>query len=912
MALDDLRPEDWERVDRELDRLLDLPEADHADALDALGREDPRLREALERILQSEDSPLDRPAVEAAAELVDSETGRRKDPALGTLIGPYRITERLGAGGMGVVYLADRDDEQFRQRVALKLVRGTVGDATAIQRFLAERQILAELDHPNIARLLDGGVSEGGQPYLAMEYVEGVPLAEYCEQGRLDVKARLALFLDVCEAVDAAHRSLVVHRDLKSGNILVDTAGQVKVLDFGIAKWLDAERAGEFGSMTIADIAPFTPECSAPEQLQGGVVTTATDVYGLGVLLYRLLTDKPPFDLEGAALTERVRRLTEETPLPPSEVAPVDRRRAVKGDLDHIVGMAMRKEADRRYASARELREDVKRHLDGHPVTAAPDSGRYRFGKFVRRNAVTVIAGSITVLALLAGLVGATWQANIAAAERVVAERQAEKSARLAESLVRVFEDSNPYGGGSGKVPTALEILDANVDRMRTEFADDPELRAEILLMMARAYKGMGHMEPVEGLLAESQALTDSIFGAGSLESAEVRWSRVGMLRRRGAAAEAAALMPEVLAGFERHLPSDSPDLIPVYETAGHLAKESGDLAVADSIGQMVLELRLLHYGDDDPVLATSYTHQAIILDQLDKDEEAVGLYRKAIDILERHPDQKHNLAATLGNYAILLQGMGELEKAAEAQGASIDLTREIGMESGDVLANHLNTLGSILNDLGRYEESIPVLREAARLNEEAGGRAGIRWIAVSLTLGTALTYSGDLEEARTWLAAGTEGMEALVGTGHLYYGVALSYRAVCDVHAGRNVEGQGDLEKALALLRPALPTRARNTVNVLTYLGELALTGGEDLPASTYLEEGAALARRELPLRDPYRGRALSGLGEFYRSGGRKGEALVFLGEAAEMLESVRGADDPWARTALKRLEQARLLPDR
>lgn len=902
MALEGFSTEEWQRVDAELDRLLDLPVAEREAELLALAERDPRAATAVREILTGPESPLDRPAVEAMAELVHSSAGQGQDPALGTRIGPYVIREQLGVGGMGVVYLAERVDEHFEQRVALKIVREGARGEGVHRRFLAERQILAELEHPHIARLLDGGVSADGRPYLAMEYVEGVPLDVYCEREELDVPARLRLFLDVCAAVDLAHRNLVVHRDLKAGNILVDGEGTVKVLDFGIAKWLDEERAAQFGALTLNTPAPLTPNCSAPEQLQGGAITTATDVYALGALLFRLLSGEHPFEFGGMALTERIQLVTEKDVRLPSEVAAPARARILRGDLDRIVTKALRKTPARRYEGARELAEDVERYLEGRPVLAMPDSLRYRLGKFARRNRTAVVLSVVAVLALVGGLVAATRQARIAEHERTVAVRQEARARRISESLVQIFEDSNPYSG-LGRMPTALDILDANVERLRSEFADDPELQADLMLMMARAYGGLGHTEPANQLLSDALAIRDSLFGSGSLPSAIVKLEQVSFLNRHGDAAAAQALMPDIIAAYEKYTPEDSPERSHVYQTASRVANGVGDYARADSLCQRSLELLLKTTPPDDPSVAVRYTLRAAIMGYLGRNDEALDLYDQALAIFRAHPNERHNLAVTLGNYAILLQNMGRLSAAAAAQEEAIRLNREMGLVSGDVLANHLNTYGAILNELGRYDESIPVLREAAAMNEEAGGRQGIRWLATAMTLGNALAYSGDVTEAAAWLDAGVAGMGELVGTDHLYYGVALSYRGILDRLAGRRDEAEARLTRALALLKPHLPERAQNTVSVLTELGELALAEGDLGRAEARLNEAVEIATELLPAEDSFRALAVAGLGEVSCLNGDHEQGAGQLRAAVAALTARRGADDGWARGAAERL---------
>src|SRR6185503_18396474 len=317
----------------------------------------------------------------------------------GETIGPYRLGTELGRGGMGTVFLAERADGQFDQRVALKLVKRGMDSAEILDRFRAERQILARLQHANVARLLDGGVTPDGQPYFAMEHVEGEPLTTYCQRVSLSTALRLRLFLQVCEAVEYAHRNLVVHRDLKPSNILVTPDGQVKLLDFGIAKVLDPGSTDP--AVTRREERVLTPRYAAPEQLLGQPVTTVTDVYSLGVVLYEMLAGRHPYDAGGSA------------PAANEAGVPV----AVPGtlgaaELASVARMAMRPEPDRRYPSVRALADDVRRHLEGRPVSAKPDRFAYRAAKFVRRHRVAVASALVVALSLMAGVAGTLWQAR--------------------------------------------------------------------------------------------------------------------------------------------------------------------------------------------------------------------------------------------------------------------------------------------------------------------------------------------------------------------------------------------------------------------------------------------------------------------------------------------------------------------
>ncbi len=399
---------------------------------------------------------------------------------LGRRLGPYRIVGKLGEGGMSSVFLGERADGHYLQEVAIKLFPYHHGAQSLRSRFDIERHILARLDHPNIARLLDGGTCEDGRPYLVMEYVRGVAIDDYCRGRRLPLAALLKLFCTVCHAVEYAHRNLVVHRDLKPGNILVTEEGIPKLLDFGIAKPLAPLPFGTEAPVTLAGHLLMTPEFAAPEQVGAGPVTTATDVYALGLILYQLLTGQRPYEI-GGDLATLVRTIRESEAPPPSSVVPLPLRRELLGDLDHIVLCALRKEPEQRYPSVRQLAEDVERFLTGRTVRATPPSLRYRCGKFIQRNRLGVGLSCLALVALLAGTFTTTWQWRNAQAEHERAERRFTELRALANTIV--FE----LPGAIEKLPGSTEVrkrlLDRGVaylDRLAQERRHDQKLLREL------------------------------------------------------------------------------------------------------------------------------------------------------------------------------------------------------------------------------------------------------------------------------------------------------------------------------------------------------------------------------------------------------------------------------------------------
>lgn len=462
---------------------------------------DPALRRDVESLLATDEQQgqvLDKPLPALAPEL------RRADDTevLGNRMGSYRLERLVKEGGMGAVYEAWRADDQYRQRVALKLIRASVASESTLHRFRQERQILAALAHPHIAHLLDGGVTPDGQPYLVMEYVEGQPIDEYCETHRIGIRDRIRLFQKVCSAVQYAHQNLIVHRDLKPSNILVTAEGTVKLLDFGIAKLLREEQDNR-APRTRTGMPLMTPEYASPEQVRGESNTTATDVYSLGVVLYELLTGRRPFRLEQRLLGEIEQIICEQEPPPPSTAVstetatntgagrPERLRRTIAGDLDNIVLLALRKEPQRRYASVEQLHRDLQHYLDGLPVLAQKPTWHYRTAKFLRRHRAGVIAALVFVT-LIGGIMATAWQARIAQAERGRAVRRFHDVRRLANTML--FEVHSAIEELPGATP-ARELLVRRgleyLDSLTREAAGDPVLQLEL----ASGYAKVGDIQ---------------------------------------------------------------------------------------------------------------------------------------------------------------------------------------------------------------------------------------------------------------------------------------------------------------------------------------------------------------------------------------------------------------------------------
>lgn len=488
-----------------------LPPGQRREYLESVCGGDDSLRDETLALVDAWEAGEDR----LAAEVQSAASTLEREGLGGGRIGPYQILRELGAGGMGVVYLALRDDDVYRKRVAIKVATLPGGREQA--RLTTERQILATLEHPGIARLIDGGTTDLGRPYLVMEYVEGEPIDKYCDRLQLGTEERIELFRAVCDAVHYAHQNLVVHRDLKPGNILVTGSGEPKLLDFGIAKLL-APDVGAGQPLTATGLRPMTPEYASPEQVRGQPVTTASDVYSLGVVLYELLTGRVPFRLKGQPLEAVERAITDRDPVRPSSIAPQGRR--LRGDLDNIVLVAMNKSPVKRYASALQLSEDLRRHLQGEPVIARRPTWSYLAGKFVGRNRVGLGIAAAFIALILGFAVNRAKLASDLEAERDLARRETQTAESISAFLQDLFRASHP---GTADSDTARQLMDRAVVEARSQLRDEPEARAALLETLASVYANQGAYDKAEPLLAEALGLREARFGPASAQASSTR-----------------------------------------------------------------------------------------------------------------------------------------------------------------------------------------------------------------------------------------------------------------------------------------------------------------------------------------------------------------------------------------------------
>lgn len=857
---------DWYRLDELYASCLDLPATERVGKIGALRAREPLLANRLEALLEA-DQLASRFLEQPAALLLDPESAGE---LTGRSVGPYRIESHLGAGGMGTVYRARHEDERLDRVVALKLIRaGARGDLEFQRRFERECRILAGLEHPGIARLYDGGTSADGVAYLVMEYVDGQPIDRYCREHRLAIVDTLRLFVKVGDAVAFAHAHLIVHRDLKTGNILVAANGEPKLLDFGIAASLADEPSEPAGDPKAPQ--PRTPAYAAPEQLAAGQPTPATDVYSLGVVLYQLLTGQLPLSPEGKTAEEHDRALLEQVPEAPSRAVltvagPLDdaarrlRARQLSGDLDAILAKALAKSPAERYPTAAALTEDLVRHLEFRPVVARPPTPGYRVRRFCRRFRVQVAAAALVALALAGTAVATTLQARRIAEERdhaVAARRAAElerdRAERTANLVTDIFEgvDLSATQG-----PDALDRVLGAVRRNLLDFRDPGVAKAAALSSLAEVHNDLGRSEAADELLAASLAITANA-APGTPEAlerirAQVVQAEVLLARRRPREAEALARRahdelvtlpqppPGLLAMTKNHLALALLGLGRADEAESLLAEgvaiveanptrletsfaqtlhnhasaalARGDLQLARERFERALASARQTNGDHSDQTARVLAALGSTLGRLERYEEAEVSQRQALAILrerlgERHPDALE----TLSNLAISLRQVGRTEESAQLLCEGLVLRREVFGEASVPVAQTLQNLGYVFSELGHPEladRSVGAARTIFEQEQAPPASLAGAW-AVS---GVLASLAGRLDPAREALTKALELARSGVGNDHPMVADILASLAWTEFAAGRLTEAAELASAAQAIFERKLGASSSRT----------------------------------------------------------------------------------------------------
>jgi len=848
-------PERWAVVQSLFERALEQPEASRRAWVTGACGGDAQLETLVVRLLDAD--AHDRGELQGA---VADAVGDLRSPLATERLGAYRIVSEIGKGGMGTVYLAERDDRAFEQRVAIKVVRGLL-DEDRIRRFRAERQILATLDHPNIARLIDGGATPEGWPYLVMEHVDGVPIDRYVTDSGLDVTARLELFLTICRAVSHAHRNLVVHRDIKPANILVTKDGTPKLLDFGIAKLLGPDDSDSV-AMTLTGMRLLTPDYAAPEQIRGERITTATDVYALGILLFELLTGRRPFTLAGKNARDIEHTVCDTDPPRPGSIVPLDH------DLDVIVSAALEKDPARRYPSVEALADDVRRHIEGRPIEARPSTWRYRAGRFVSRHRWAV-ATAATFVVLLAGFaVIVSIQAARIAAERDAAERERDTAAEVSDFLVGVFEVSDP-GDARGNSVTARELLDRGAERITTGLGDQPAVQSRLMETIGRVYRSLGLFDRSRSVLEQAVEIQQRSGG-----------------RRTAAGANALAELAES-------------------------TRELGKYADAETLHREALEIRRAIFGASSAEIASSLNGLGLTLQALGKYRDAEPLLRDAIDMWRRElPPGDPQVAVALNNLNINLRRLGRLAEAEPVARECLEIRRRALHSPHPLTANAAMQLGQVLHELGRLDEAEPLMREAleARLTLLDKDHPAV---SVSYNNLAALLHDrGKLADAETMYRESARSSAIRNGPTHPEYAINLNNLASLLEDRGSYDEAEALFRQALAIRQAALGAAHPAVARGLNNLGRVLALRGKTAEAETLAERSLAMRRKLLGERHAEVAASMGTLGLVRTRQQRLADAEVLFRGQVEMLQALLPADHPSIASA--RLALGAALRDR
>lgn len=773
----------WEKVQEIFEKALEVEISKRTVIVTELAEGDKELVQEVLALLDadaSEDSLLEKPAVE----LFDFE---KPASLVGKEIGKYKLIKQIGYGGMGAVYLAERTDKQFNQQVALKLIKRGMDSEEILKRFNSERQILAKLNHPNIAALYDGGITDDGLPYFTMEYIQGDQIDVYCDKNALSIDERLKLFLSVLKAVQYAQKNLIVHRDLKPSNIIITHEGQVKLLDFGIAKLLDNNTIDDTIEQTKTVFRIMTPGYASPEQVKGEPITTASDVYSLGVILFELLTGHRPYITSGVSPLELEKLICNTDPQKPSTIVtkkdntyigddvtnseklisesrqtnPERLKKILNGDIDNICLKSLEKEQERRYNSAEQLAEDIERYLNGHPVHARPATVGYKFRKFIKRNKTYVAAAAI-VLILIVSLV--SFYTIQLSDERDKANLEAIKAKQVTEYISSIFEIANP-SESKGETITAKEIVDQGYARIEEELGDQPEVQTEIMTVISNVYYSLGMLEKAREVIRQTLEIRENYFGKFNIMTAES------------------------------------------YHDLGDVNYDLGHFEAADSFYTIALEIKDNVLEPNDTLIALELISLGTVA-RLNSDfEKSLAIYERALEIQLNALEKPH---------------------------ADIAYT--------------MNNLGRLYQQNDMYDKAEPILVEALEIRRELFGELNFETIASTGSVASLYTLKGKYDEAAALYERANNSLNQMVGDDHHYSGAIKCSYARAELYREKYDHAEELFRKGMQILNNTLPKNHVNTSQAYTGLGMLFVKTNQPDTALIYLDTSLIIKRLSLP----------------------------------------------------------------
>jgi serine/threonine-protein kinase len=859
----------WHVIESILDEALQLPEEKRASYLNLACDDNSSLHEEITGLLTaieiSEETPfLQKSFAKNRAIIEDLTKDQSQSKFIGHTIGAFTLTERIGSGGMGGVFKAERSDGQFNQVVAIKLIRKVFHSKQIFKRFELEKKILAGLSHPNIARLYDGGVTSDGYPYFIMEYIDGMPIDAYCNHQKLSIPQRLSLFKDICKGIEFAHQNLVIHCDLKAQNIYVTRDGLVKILDFGIAKLLDTKNVSEENVETPPDQQFWTPQYAAPEQTTDKNCTTATDVYALGILLHKLLTDTYPLQLKNKTRSEVEEIVSRSIPAAPSasldksedaeKIAKVrqtkrsELKRMLSGDLDALVLKSIRKKPEQRYASAGQLLEEINRFENNIPLLARKGTLKYRAFKFLKRHkaGTTFTAIIVLMITLFAGFY--TFKID---KERLQAQAEAAKAESVTSFLIGLFEASNPTEA-RGDTISARELMQRGLGQADA-LQNQPGVQSQMLETIGRVYRELGQYKEAKTLLSRALENSKTNYGLKHTETA----------------------------GNLDHL--------------GMLLSDQGLYPEAETLLRQSLATRRDLQEADNPALAQTMSHLAYALRKQGRYDEAEELYRAGLQIRMQHFGSDHPLTvASMSSLGTTLHNKGDYKATEKLYRQVLVSNRELLGPAHPDLAMNLNNLGALLMNMGQFKEAGNLLEEALTMRQKIYGSSHPK-VALSMNnLALALRNLGDYEAAAPLYTKALEMRTKLLGESHVATAVSQFCFAKLMLRTNRPDSALTLYKKALATFRDKLPENHSFTIRTKMGLGSTMMALGNPEKAELLLEEGFMQIQEIHADTTLEKAIAEMEMGIFYYQTGRYNRAVPLLKSAYGTLRHIEGKESP------------------
>jgi len=857
----------WEKINAIVDTALDLSEKERETYIQEECKGNEQLKQQVTELIASIEQSDTENFLEdigdfsshLAQEVSQKEIRENTSSLTGTTIDSYKLLELIGHGGMGSVFLAERADDTYTQKVALKIMRRGMDTPSNIARFKRERNILAKLNYPNIARLLDGGMTDEGLPYLVMEYVEGTPLHTYCDEHKLSIEKRLDLFKSICKAVHHAHNNAIIHRDLKPSNILVTKNGQIKILDFGIAKLLEPKDSDAkiFETQTGARI--LTPGYAAPEQIEHQSITTKTDIYTLGILLYELLAGIHPFDMEEkdfTAIEELIRH--KQPPKPSNRFQELDtdrqrenarlRRKSVndlintlKGDLDAIILKILRKDPEARYDALTQLLEDLDRREQNRPIIARNDTVRYTIGKFIKRHrsGLSIAAGFLLLIISFISIY--TWRI---AQERNEAQLQADKAEATTEFLVDLFSASDPSKtlGDTVRVRSILEEGLAQINELNNQ----PEVQGQLLQTMGQVYINLGEYTKAEGLLERALELQKNVNGEYSAETASIHNELGGLHQKAQQIQQAEPHYAKALDIRKEVLGTNHLDYAETLSDLGALMRLKGNTDSAETLYNKALSIRRRNLDPNHPDIANSLNNLGVLEKTKGNLEMARKYYQEALQIRKKHFGDTHpKVANVMNNLAVLYRTMGKFKRADKYFAQTLEIRKRVFGQNHPLTAQSLNNYAGFLADRGNFDKAENYYQQALEIRKQLLGPSHIQTGTAYNNLANVLFEKTQLDSAERAYQNAIDIYASKLGRRHRYVGIVKS-------NMGKVLTAKDDLDsaekafdEALSIMRKSYDSENISFANLYGYRAQLELKK-ENLSKARELLEDALEIRKE------------------------------------------------------------------